>query len=65
LAVLVFTSDSALSGQLKSWNGDSYVKDQVLIFAKGGFFHGSAHATASDLPWWKFENVTRLLGGER
>jgi hypothetical protein len=65
LAVLVFTSDSALSGQLKSWNDDSYVKDQVLIFAKGGFFHGSTHATAGDLPWWKFENVTRLLGGER
>ncbi len=65
LAVLVFTSDDALSGQLKSWNDDSYVQDQVLIFAKGGFFHGATHTTASNLPWWKFENVTRLLGGDR
>jgi hypothetical protein len=65
LAVLVFTSDDALGGQLKSWNEDPLVKDQVLIFAKGGFFQGPTHATSSDLPWWKFENVTRLLGGDR
>lgn len=65
LAVLAFTSDNAPTGQLKEWNENPFVKDQVLIYAKGGFFHGAKHYLAADLPWWKFENVVRLLGGDR
>ena len=46
--------------------GRSSVGEQVLIFAKRGFFHGDqAVTTPTDLPWWKFENLTRLLGGQR
>jgi hypothetical protein len=66
LTIVAFTSDNEPSGLLQAWNSDSSVKDQVLIFANRGFFHGDqAHLATVDLPWWKFENITRLLGGER
>lgn len=66
LTVIAFTSDDEPVGQLKEWNEDTEVCEQVLIYANRGFFHGTAaDRTAADLPWWKFENVVRLLGGER
>lgn len=66
LSVVVFTEMDEPEGKLKEWIEDEGVRDQVLIYAKRGFFHGSNATYASqDLPWWKFENLTRLLGGER
>ena len=66
LTVVVFTEMEKPEGKLKDWIEDKAVKDQVLIYAKRGFFHGSnATPACEDLPWWKFENLTRLLGGER
>ena len=66
LTVIAFSSEDEPVGQLKEWNQTGEIREQVLIFAKRGFFHGNTadHAT-HDLPWWKFENVVRLLGGER
>ena len=62
----VFWSDEALDATLKNWHDDVAVREQVLIYGKRGFWHGdTVDAAAADLPWWKFENVTRLLGGER
>jgi hypothetical protein len=66
LTVVVFTSDNEPSGLLEKWHRDSEVTEQVLIFASRGFFHGVLSERATDdLLWWKFENLTRLLGGER
>jgi len=66
LTIVVFTSDNEPSGQLEKWHKDASVADQVMIFANRGFFHGTqSAATTKDLLWWKFENITRLLGGER
>ena len=66
LTLVVFSSDSHLSGKLYDWNHDPRINNQVLIFAKGGFFHGKIQEQSNkDLPWWKFENFVRLLGGER
>lgn len=66
LTVLVFTSDDKPIGQLKLWNEDASIREQILIFANGGFFHGEqCKESPAALPWWKFENVTRLIGGER
>ncbi len=66
LTVAAFTSDNVPSGQLEKWHKDDSVAEQVLIFANRGFFHGTNSADSStDLLWWRFENVTRLLGGER
>jgi len=66
LTVVVFTSDNDPQGQLKRWHDDPAITEQVLIFANRGFFHGSNKTSSdADLLWWKFENLTRLLGGER
>jgi hypothetical protein len=66
LTVVAFSSEDNLAGMLKKWHEDLSVRDQVLICGKRGFWHGDkVEASTTDLPWWKFENVTRLLGGER
>jgi hypothetical protein len=66
LTLVVFWSDETLDGTLKRWHDDASVREQVLIYGKRGFWHGDTIGAAStDLPWWKFENITRLLGGER
>ena len=66
LTVIAFSSEEEPVGRLKEWNQNAEICEQVLIFAKRGFFHGAtANRATHDLPWWKFENVVRLLGGER
>lgn len=66
LTLLIFWSDENLDSTLKTWHDDDAVREQVLIYGKRGFWHGdNVHAASADLPWWKFENITRLLGGER
>ena len=66
LTIVAFTSASEPFGKLKSWTEDKIVRDQVLVFANKGFFHGdTVDKSTDDLLWWKFENITRLLGGER
>jgi hypothetical protein len=66
LTVVAFTSDNEPSGRLADWHKDASVTEQILVFANRGFFHGNHSATTTnDLLWWKFENITRLFGGER
>jgi len=66
LTIVAFTYEAEPSGQLEEWHKDASVTEQVLVFANRGFFHGSQSVSATkDLLWWKFENITRLLGGER
>lgn len=66
LTIVVFTSDNEPIGQLEKWHNDEAVSEQVLIFANRGFFHATkSEAAKANLLWWKFENLTRLLGGER
>jgi hypothetical protein len=66
LTIVAFSSDSSLGGMLKAWHEDAAVRERVLIYGKRGFWHGDTVETSStDLPWWTFENITRLLGGER
>jgi hypothetical protein len=66
LTIVAFTNDEKPEGQVKAWVEDPTVRDQVRVYARKGFFHGTGVATSPDeLPWWKFENVVRLLGGER
>ena len=65
LTIAAFTDRNEPTGLLKDWREDSSVRNQVLVFAKGGFFHGDDEdASAEDLPWWKFENLTRILNGD-
>lgn len=66
LTVVAFTFDEEPTSELKRLHEDKEITDQVRIYARRGFFHGATVAkSTSDLPWWKFENITRLLGGER
>ena len=66
LTVVAFTFDEEPTGELKRLHEDKEITDQVRIYARKGFFHGTTVAkSAIDLPWSKFENITRLLGGER
>jgi len=65
LTVLVFTEMERPEGVLKLWHEDPALRDQVRIHAKNGFFHTVDSLSQNDLPWWKFEVLTRLLGGER
>lgn len=66
LTVVVFTFDEEPTGDLKRLHEDKDISDQTRIYARKGFFHGATVAkSADDLPWSKFENITRLLGGER
>ncbi len=65
LTVAVFTSEREPQGKLREWIEDPSVQKQVLVYAKGGFFHGAdSHPATADLPWWTFENMTRLLEGD-
>ena len=66
LTAVVFTSDNEPQGELKNWHKNSAITEQILIFTKRGFFHGKDKKKSNtDLPWWKFEYLTRLLEGER
>jgi len=66
LNILVFTEEDEPKQWLKRWFEDKEVNMQVRIHAKKGFFHGDkVHKSNEDLVWWKFENIVRLLGGEK
>jgi len=66
LTVVAFTNENEPVGELAKWHLDESIRDQVLIFSNRGFFHGALVARSeTDLLWWKFENIARLLGGER
>ena len=65
LTVAAFTDWNEPTGQLKEWHEDGAVREQVLIFANRGLFHGDTKVTSTeDLQWWKFESLTRILRGE-
>lgn len=66
LTVVVFSSELEPTGKLLEWYNDVSLTDQVVIFSKRGFFHGSISERSDvDLPWWKFENITRILEGAK
>lgn len=53
-------------GKLSNWLADSAISEQIRVYANKGFFHGNKTLKLdNDTPWWKFEILARLLGGER
>jgi len=66
LTIIVFTGADKPDGVLQKWRMDSHLKGNVRIHAKRGFYHGDNQIESdTDLPWWRFEVLVRLLGGER
>ncbi len=65
LTIAAFIDRDQLPGRLREWREDDSLREQVLVFANRGFFHGDTEATSDeDLPWWKFENLTKILNGD-
>jgi hypothetical protein len=66
LTVAVFTSQESPEGVLETWRLNPDIAQNLLVFARRGFFHGdNIHTSTTDLPWWQFENLARLVAGER
>jgi len=66
LTIIVFTSADKPEGLLDKWRKDPHLKERVRIHAKRGFFHADKQIDSNaDLPWWKFEVLIRILGGDR
>ena len=66
LTVAAFINSNEPEGKLRNWLYDTTINEQIRVYANKGFFHGNKQSKQdSDLPWWKFEVIARLLGGER
>ena len=66
LTILVFTGADNPEGLLDDWLRDPVMKERVRIHTNRGFFHADNHVESqSELPWWKFEVLARLLRGDR
>ena len=62
LTMVAFTDRDSPTGPLAEWRNDASIRQQLLVFADRGFFHGDTEITVEkSLKWWKFENLTRLL----
>jgi hypothetical protein len=66
LTIAAFSGTDRPEGKLRAWLNDSLIKDQIRVYSNRGFFHGNKEFERNEeTPWWKFEILTRLLGGER
>jgi hypothetical protein len=66
LTIAAFVGTDEPEGKLRNWLDDTTINEQIRVYANKGFFHGNKKSKQdSDLIWWKFEILARLLGGER
>ena len=66
LTIAAFVETDEPKGKLKEWLTHPAISEQIRVYAKKGFFHGDKKLKLDDeIPWWKFEILSRLLGGER
>lgn len=66
LTLVIFTSEPEplQNDQLRLWYQDDELKENVMMFAKRGFFHGDvAWKSTEELDWWKFEKTVQILQG--
>ena len=66
LTIAAFVGTDEPEGKLKEWLTHPEISEQIRVYAKKGFFHGDNKLDLNEeAPWWKFEIIARLLGGER
>jgi len=66
LTIAAFVGTDEPERKLKDWLADPTISEQIRVYTNKGFFHGDkALNLDDDTPWWKFEILARLLGGER
>lgn len=62
LAVLLGNSRPSCAPVLAEWCNTERYSERILVYAKQGYFHGMDSIEAStDLDWWTFESLVRLL----
>jgi len=61
----LFSDEKICPKKLKAWMADPVLSDQVRLYANKGFYHGNIKVQSSNVSWWKFEILAKLLGGER
>ncbi len=67
LTIAAFIGTNEPEGRLLKWLEDDSISSQIRVYANKGFFHGNKkyERDTDVLEWWKFEILTRLLGGEQ
>ena len=66
LTIAAFVGTDEPVGRMRSWLDDTTINEQIRVYTNKGFFHGNKqYMQDTGLLWWKFEILTRLLGGER
>jgi len=66
LTVAAFISSDSAEGTLRRWIEDPDITEQIRIYSNKNFLHADTTIKSDeDLPWWKFEVLARLLGGEK
>lgn len=66
LTLVAFVGTDEPEGKLREWINDTSISDQIRVYAKKSFIHGNTELKKDiDFSWWKFEVLSRLLGGER
>ena len=66
LTVAAFVSDDDPPETLKKWIDNPVIAEQIRVYSNKNFYHsGNKIISDQELPWWKFEILARLLGGER
>ena len=66
LTVLAFSQDDIPAEVLGKWADDSALRSQIKIYTENKLIQqGSVIEFETPLPWWKFEVLARVLGGER
>ena len=65
LTVMIFTDMDKPCDWIQRWHQNKEIANQVRIHSKRGYHGENTYESQIDLPWWKFENLVRILGGQR
>ena len=66
LTMVAFLGEEKPNETLMQWISDVNIREQIRLHFKNGYYHGDNKIESKDqLPWWKLENVIRLLEGEK
>jgi hypothetical protein len=66
LTIAAFVSTDKPEGRLSTWLADTVISEQIRVYTNKGYFHGDKIIEFDyNIPWWRFEILARLLGGER
>lgn len=67
LTIIVFISSDEPSGKLGEWLSNPLISEQIIVFSNKRFIHGRKREFPfhKEILWWKFETLTKIIGGFR